>query len=428
MRVRKRDNKVYKFIVLFKKVFMKKFIIALAIASIGTVAANAQKVVATNPFWSNTFVQVGIDYSLANPTHVSDWTKEVFPNGTSFGLNVGVGKWFSPEIGLRLKVQWENGLIGSDHKNAPNYKGTGSVTQWVPNKDKGGYGAIMGDVFFNFSNIFCGYNESRVWNFIPYLGAGVIRSFDANTYNPALRAGIENSWKLGKRVNLFVDLDYTFTTGYVVSNRPYGTASFGHHDAANHHGFVQGQIGLQFNLGKTNWDAAISAAELAAVKAAYDAQIADLEAQIAKLRDENAQLRAEIAKLKAAKPAEDKGSNYDPTITGQKAKREVVASSTSIFFDKNSSEINSDADLYNIKNVADAAKANKTKVVVTGSADSSTGSAAYNQALSERRANSVVDELVNYGVNRSDIEVIAKGGISESENVALDRRVVIELK
>ena len=29
------------------------------------------------------------------------------------------------------------------------------------------------DVMFNLSNMFCGYNEKRVWNFIPYVGIGV---------------------------------------------------------------------------------------------------------------------------------------------------------------------------------------------------------------------------------------------------------------
>ena len=35
----------------------------------------------------------------------------VAPKGMTFGLNGALGKWFTPELGLRGRVQWENGLI-----------------------------------------------------------------------------------------------------------------------------------------------------------------------------------------------------------------------------------------------------------------------------------------------------------------------------
>ena len=157
---------------------MKKFMIALAFASLGTATVNAQNTVALNPFWSNWFVQVGVDMSLQNPEYTQDWLKEVFPNGKSFGVNLAVGKWFSPEIALRAKVQWENGLINSDHQNYKNgaipfYNGH-ETFKWVPTKDGGGYGAVSADALINLSNIICGYNENRVWNFIPFAGAGLL--------------------------------------------------------------------------------------------------------------------------------------------------------------------------------------------------------------------------------------------------------------
>ena len=179
---------VNKFIVLIKKVFMKKFMIALAFASLGTVAANAQsKVYSLNPFWNNWFVQVGVDMSLANPNQAKDWFDNVFPNGKSFGVDLAVGKWFSPQIGLRGKLQWENGIIENKHQNWKDFS-IQENPEWVPPYDKerfglengliGGYGMIAGDVMLNLSNIICGYNENRVWNFIPFAGAGFYRAFD----------------------------------------------------------------------------------------------------------------------------------------------------------------------------------------------------------------------------------------------------------
>src|SRR5574344_2130984 len=74
-----------------------------------------------------------------------------------------------------------------------------------------------------------------------------------------------------------------------------------------------------------------------------------------------------------------------------------------------SSRIASRKYLVNVKEVAEYAKANGKKIVVTGYADSKTGSSSYNQQLSEKRANAVANELVKMGVNRDDIIVEAKG-------------------
>jgi hypothetical protein len=65
---------------------MKKLMIALAFAGMGAVAANAQTqietpskyTVATNSFWSNWYVQVGVDMSLQNP-YGSNFGDDVSP-------------------------------------------------------------------------------------------------------------------------------------------------------------------------------------------------------------------------------------------------------------------------------------------------------------------------------------------------------------
>ena len=41
--------------------------------------------------------------------------KGVFPNGKSFGINIAVGKWFSPELGSRIKLNWGNGILKNDY-------------------------------------------------------------------------------------------------------------------------------------------------------------------------------------------------------------------------------------------------------------------------------------------------------------------------
>ena len=108
--------------------------------------------------------------------------------------------------------------------------------------------------------------------------------------------------------------------------------------------------------------------------------------------------------------------------------RVIGSAATSVFFDKNSTEIKSEKDVVNLQAVADVAKANGNKVVVTGSADSDTGTPEINQRLSEGRADVVADKLIELGVPASKIEKVYKGGVHDIEPFNLNRRAVVELK
>ena len=75
----------------------------------------SENVVVADGFWRNWFVQMGLDMTLQNP-YGYDMSK-VFPNGKSFGLDLAVGKWFSHQVGVRGKFNWENKLplLKNDH-------------------------------------------------------------------------------------------------------------------------------------------------------------------------------------------------------------------------------------------------------------------------------------------------------------------------
>ena len=40
-----------------------------------------------------------------------------FPNGKSFGVDLAIGKWFSPDFGGRFKLNWVNGIFKNDHNS-----------------------------------------------------------------------------------------------------------------------------------------------------------------------------------------------------------------------------------------------------------------------------------------------------------------------
>ena len=68
------------------------------------------------------------------------------------------------------------------------------------------------------------------------------------------------------------------------------------------------------------------------------------------------------------------------------------------------------------------------KFVVTGYADSKTGSASFNQKLSQKRAETVADELVKMGVSRDNIEIVAAGGVDSLTPISYNRRATVEVK
>jgi outer membrane protein OmpA-like peptidoglycan-associated protein len=179
-------------------------------------------------------------------------------------------------------------------------------------------------------------------------------------------------------------------------------------------GIAAVDLGLTFNLGKTGWSKAVSLEDYEALSAEACSKLAALRSQLKAEQDENARLRDLLAKQPKA----------PQTVT----EKIVTSSAASVFFDINSSKLNSKKDLINIESIATAAKNSGAKVVVTGSADSKTGSSAYNQKLSEARAQAVADELVNLGVERSKIEVKGVGGVNDVAPYNLNRRAVIELK
>ena len=388
---------------------MKKFLIVLAFLGLGTVAASAQTqietpskyTVATNSFWSNWFIQVGVDMSLQNP-YGCDFS-DVFPYGKSFGVDLAIGKWFTPGLGLRLKANWENGIIENGHFS------------WLQegyypdntNYDAGGYGAIYVDVLFNLSNLFCGYSDTRLWNLSIFGRGGVARNFDSQTYGGVLGGGIESTWRLSQHFGIYLNGAYNFTTSSFTGC--YSGPS------ASSCGYIDLNLGVTFYLGQATFKKAVTIDQYNALAASSEEALAKLRAELDRERQINADLRAELAKKPKEQPAPE-------------PKTIIASSATSVFFDINSSKINSQKDIVNLEAIAAAAKDSGAKVIVTGSADSKTGSAAWNQSLSENRANAVADELVNLGVNRDNIEVKAVGGVDEISPYNLNRRAVIELK
>ena len=387
---------------------MKKFVIGAALLGM-SMTAFAQQAdptlkysVATNSFWSNWFIQVGGDYNIwySNQEH-----GRRLDNGgnynflskqrRSFGGSVAIGKWFTPGIGLRTKLQGFNSKkIGA--------VGVTSQHFWSLNEH----------IMFNLSNLFMGYNPERVWNISPFIGGGMARNMSTNRYVMQLSAGINSSWRLCRNLDLYAEagwnrMEDNFDGNEMaqLSNTHYGR---GWEDKDNH---LYAEIGLTFKLGKATWN---KTPDVDAIKALSQSQIDALNSQLNDLNAENGKLRKELAE----KPK---------TTVLTKSLKEFVATPISVFFNIGKIDVALLKDLVNVRALAKYAIENNSHILVTGYADSSTGTPAINQRLSEQRANTIVEELVKMGVNRSNIRTAAGGGVKMLEYPDYDRRATVQI-
>ena len=112
----------------------------------------------------------------------------------------------------------------------------------------------------------------------------------------------------------------------------------------------------------------------------------------------------------------------------QNIEKEVTAAPVSVFFNINRTKIASKKDLVNVEQLANYAKENNCNIVVTGYADSATGSVERNQKLSEGRAEAVKNALVDMGVDASKITTVAQGGVDTLSPISYNRRATVEIK
>ena len=383
---------------------MRKLFIALAFAGFA-MSMNAQETVpvqqysvATNSFWSNWFVQAGADWSAwySNEEHGLGLSHSPFKKFRSNpGASIAVGKWFTPGLGLRTKVQGIWGKAVTDDNNTGN-----GMKYWTANEQ----------VMLNMSNLLLGYNPKRVWNVIPFAGAGMSRNCSANKYAMQLSLGLQSSWRVCDKMNVYVEggwnrLEEDFD-GYATKISAKGQNQRGWESKDNH---LYAEVGLTFNLGKGTWN---KVPDVDAMKTMYQSQIDALQSQLDDANTENARLK----KLLSEQPKE-----------ASKAVKSFASAPVSVFFNINRINIASKKDLVNVKALAQYAKDNGCKLNVTGYADSATGSAELNQKLSEKRAATVADELVKMGIDRANINTVGKGGNSELSPVSFNRRATVEV-
>lgn len=350
----------------------------------------------TNKFWDNWFISAGAGAEMLlgdNDTHygIGDRISPTF--------NVGLGKWFTPGLGLRLQYS------GYEAKGAR--LGYGSYAKGAPDASgyydqKFHYMNLHGDVMFNLNALFGGYNAKRVYEIIPYLGAGFTHSYSGVDKSQALavNGGIINKFRVSPTVDINLEL-----SGMLAQDK-FDREMGGGHD---YDGVVSATLGLTYHFKARGFQKPVAGRDLIS-----EAELRDLRNRMNDLASENQSLKDQLSR----KPT---------TVSETVVKNIGDVTPYMVFFEIGSTKI-SEKEMVNIGHLAEYMKKYpELNVQLFGYADKATGSTAFNDKLSAQRAEAVANALVEkYGISRSRLATEGEGGVDKFQKIYLNRMVLIE--
>ena len=345
---------------------------------------------------ANTTLGVGLQ-PFAEFKPANNWAAEAF-----------VGKWFTPSIGARVGYKGVMNNVAYDTDLYTANFGSGEQLR---------FGYVHGDLMWNLSDALSGYKETRFWDIIPYVGAGYLGINNGKTDNKlAASAGLYNQFRLGKVVNLYLDLNVIGTENPVGLKGADGPV-------VNDNTFIlkrplympTATIGVTFNISrKKNFDRFKS---VGVYKADYDKvfkENSELQNRVGALETENNTLKNEL--IDCQKRA--------PEVKEVVKEVEVLIGSSVVTFEIGKSTLD-DEGRQIIKMFAENFAGHEAVIKVVGSADSKTGTVKRNNELAEQRAEVVRKALVEYGVPADNIKV--EHVLDATEFVETSRSAIISL-
>lgn len=309
----------------------------------------------------------------------------------SFTAAVAVGKWHNPYYANRLKI------VGGE---ALTYLGT---TPQVRNENY--FLGAHYDFMFDVVNYFAPYKENRFFHLIPYVGVGYEYKFHnkINKINDAhaltANAGLQFSFRLARRVNLFLEGEATYNG---LNLRNYEANGFSNAFR------MSALAGLSFNIGRQGFSV---------VEPLDQAYIDDLQGQINALRAENAELAKRPEHCPDAEAVAAPVEHVNDRFVADK----------SILFAQGQATVSKDQ-FITVFDAAEFVKNGEGEIIVTGYTAKNESRF---KGLAEKRARAVAKILTEqYGVASDKITVEWKeaGEAPYSSNQGWNRVVIIRSK
>ena len=364
----------------------------------------------TNRFGDNWFIGAGGGINL--------YMNDAYKVNIGPSIDAGVGKWFTPTIGMRVGYSGFNTNYWSDTASelGRTYDQNEGMYQ-----QKFGYMYFHGDFLWNISDAIGGYKETRFWDFVPYLHAGYFRAYgldgaDYSNNEIAAGAGLLHNLRFMERLDLIIDMK-----AIVVNGRVSGSDGVSLLPSVT--------MGLAVDLG---WpDFVRTSSVIGAIEAATVDQMAALEAAAVALELANATLEQENQQLQKAN-----GNLNDQVKTLKKNQANMNTadmykslSPVTVYFNIGKTTLTVDEMHhldYAARNIlAKADQQSKVYITVMGSADSNTGTQKRNQTLSEARGKYVADILASkYGIAKDRL-VVKSEVVKAQADPELERAVKI---
>ena len=357
-----------------------KFIImSLVLATFcGTVKAQETENYYTKKWTDNIFVGAGVGaMSVLNDGITSP----------TFNFNLSVGKYITPTWGVRGQF---SGLWQKLDTQDTGYKGGTRE-----------FAELNFDAMLNVTNLIGGYNADRVVDF--YMFAGPTMNF-------------------AKAVSTNITINQDGTS----------QSTWSHDGMKTRFGATAG-LGLGFNVNE-NW--AVNLEGRVGVTPSIFGDASDCRKAEATARltvgvayTFGGKNFAKVSDRVIEKEVIKEVVKEVPVEVVKEVVKEIGGGSAAIFFKISKAKISPEG-MVNIKLMAKAMKKYpNAKYKIAGFADKGTGSAAFNQTLSEKRAQAVYDALIAEGVNPNQLEKVAMGGTDPMfEKAYLNRVVIMEVK
>ena len=358
----------------------------------------------TTGIWDNWFVTAGGGiqvYFGESDTH-GNFSDRIAP-----ALDISVGKWITPSVGMRLQYSglkakgWTDGLLPYSH---------GSADADGYYKEKFNTMNLHADFLWNVSNEFGGENQYRFWSFVPYAGLGFAHSWSNGSSNDELTAnlGLLHNIRISDAFDISVDMRAMF----VNQRLAYTNGSNGVN--------VMGTItaGITYKINNVGFQ---RASDLIVIEdnTKYVEQIATLEQLLVQANAKRAALEKTIATQNSEI---NEMQSVEATIP--------ILPKLAIFFEIGKARL-TEKSIINLGYLADIIKQYPDKrFTIFASADKQTGTPKFNMQLSQKRGEAVYDVLVKkYGVKPEQLNIDAVGAQQQKfAEPQLNRVVVIEDK
>lgn len=379
----------------------KTLVVALCIGAASTLNAQESKrgPYETNKFFDNWFISAGGGVNLyeGEEDNQGKLGKRLAPT-----WDFSLGKWVTPAVGLRL--QYSGGEAKGNTSLMSDFMRPGSMYKNLY-REKFRLSTLHLDIMWNATNSLAGYSSSRVWNVIPFVGFGNAQSRgNGNQINEfALAAGILNTFRVSDRIDINLE-----ARQMIMRDNQDGVV-FG----KSVDGMTSLTAGITVKLGKTKFN------RVKAVEpdySAYTDQIKQMANELAERKRKEEELRQFLAD-------EKKRASLEKILT------KTVASPVALFFTIGKNTLDS-KELLNLDFYVKTAMAEDSDRTFTliGSADKETGTAKFNEELTQKRVDFVYNLLVNkYGINPSKLIKKPEGSNDNRFNSPeLNRVVIIE--